>query len=543
MPISKYNKKYLAEKLGFEIDDKTLFRNMGNMGLSIERATKDEIDVEFWNRPDLLSTVGLARAVKYFMRRSREFDYKVGTEESKFVINVGSHVGKIRPFIAGLVVRNMQLREEDLLEIINFTEKLSETYGVRRELMALGLHDLRDVSPPFFYDAYEDEEFIPLNRQKRMRYSEVMKGDERGRKYGALGEKEKRYVALKDARGTMSVIPIINSERTRITRTTTDMLVDITGTSKYIIEKTADLLAANFIDMGYDVSTILVDYGRGAYAIPKMEGAEITIPLEQMNKEIGVAIGFNNVILLANKMGYEASLVGTKIRFRVPTYRLDVINEQDVIEDVAVAYGYDYIQPIPVPATQVGKPQAKEEERNRIGEIMVGLGYSEMLNSYLTNEDVNFKKMRLESKDNYVTIANPKTETLTMLRTWLMPSLLKNLGQSMHDKMPISIFELDMAFDLHVNEPNEKYHLAAVTCNAGVNFNDVKAAFEGLAEKLEIKCEVKKADHKSFIEGRCAGIEVNQKNVGFLGEIHPEVLTSFGVEEPTVGFEINLDAI
>jgi phenylalanyl-tRNA synthetase beta subunit len=57
---------------------------------------------------------------------------------------------------------------------------------------------------------------------------------------------------------------------------------------------------------------------------------------DQIDQELGVRIGFNNVILLANKMGYEAALVGSSVRFAVPAYRLDIINEQDIVEDVAV---------------------------------------------------------------------------------------------------------------------------------------------------------------------------------------------------------------
>ncbi|MGA3020678.1 MAG: phenylalanine--tRNA ligase subunit beta [Candidatus Micrarchaeales archaeon] len=542
MTVSKYNKEYLARRLGFKVDDKELFRNINKMGLSIDRTNKDEIDIEFpANRPDLISTIGLARAIRYFMRRSRKFEYKLGMEENEFIINVGANVGKIRPFISGLVVRNMKLGEDDLLEIINFTEKLSETYGRKREQIALGLHDLKNVKPPFYYDAYENEEFVPLEKRNSMRYSEVIERESKGNEYGRLCKMEQRYVALKDMHGTMSLIPVLNSERTKVSATTKNMLVDITGVNKYAIEKTADLLAADFADMGYEVSRIRVNYNGSVSVIPKMRGGRISIPVDQIEKEIGVEIGPNNSILLANKMGYEASRIGTKIRLEVPPYRLDVINEQDVIEDIAIAYGYDYIRPIPVPSAQAGNMERISKETERISELMAGLGFSEMMNSYLTNEDMNFKSMRLEKHDDYIAISNPKTENMTMLRTWLLPSLMRNLSRSMHDKLPINIFELDMAFGLKGDATEERYHLAAVTCDAHANFNDAKSAVEGLAKRLGIAFEFKRARHESFIEGRCAEIMLDKKNIGFLGEIHPEVLISFGIEEPVTAFEIDLN--
>ncbi len=373
-----------------------------------------------------------------------------------------------------------------------------------------------------------------------MRYSDVIRREQKGADFGRLGEKGGRYVALKDTGGTMSLIPILNSERTRVTEETKDMLVDITGNSKYIIEKIADLIAANFIDMGFEVEKVIVKYQGKEYSLPEMESELIVIPLQQMNQEIGVNIGFNNIILLANKMGYEAALSGTKIRFRVPAYRLDVINEQDVIEDVAIAYGYDYIQPIPVLSAQTGGLDKIAIETETISEAMLGLGFSEMMNSYLTNEETDFERMRLERESEYVMISNPKTETLTMLRTWILPSLLGNLGKSMKERLPLRLFELDMAFGLKINVPSERYHLAAVLCGSKANFNDIKAAFESLSQKVSIECGMEKADHRSFIEGRCSSLTLNKKTVGFLGEMHPEVLDSFGIEEPVVAFELDL---
>jgi len=285
---------------------------------------------------------------------------------------------------------------------------------------------------------------------------------------------------------------------------------------------------------------VTVKYGVKERSLPRMESAEFILPLGQMENEIGVVIGFNNVILLANKMGYEAALVGRKIHFKVPPYRLDVINEQDIVEDIAIAYGYDFIQPVPLPATQVGSAGGVVKSETNIEDAMLGMGFYQTFNSYLTNEEYNFKKMRESQTDHYVTIANAKTETITMMRTWLLPGLLKELGQSMHDKMPLKLFELDTCFDVRDGRPDESRHLAAVACYSQANFNDIKAVFEGLAKRTGMDCTIEKGENKSFIEGRCATVVVHKRVIGFLGEIHPEVLTSFGVEEPVVGFEIDL---
>jgi phenylalanyl-tRNA synthetase beta chain len=477
------------------------------------------------------------------MRKSRSFKYEVGPAGKSDLINVGEHVAEIRPFIAALIVRKMKLSEEQLLDMINFTERVSDNYGRHREKIAMGLHDLKNVKPPFFYDAYEDEEFVPLNKSKPMKYSSVLKLEAKGKKYGLLGESERKYVALKDTLGTMSLIPILNSNRTRITINTESMLVDVTGRSREVIEKIVDMLAADFIDMGFEVSQVVVKYAGESLALPRMESKSYQVPLSQMNIEIGVSVGFNNVILLANKMGYESALVGRNIKFRTPPYRLDIINEQDIIEDVAVAYGYDYIQPISLPATQQGSLEENSIAFEKMSDLMVGLGFSESMDSYLSNEETNFKKMRIAPGNEHVTIENPRVETISMLRTWLLPSLLKNVGTSMHEKLPIKLFELDMCFSISDIIPNEGYHLAGVACYSQANFNDMKAVIEGFSEKMGIELEMVKGEHASFIDGRCAQLMLDKSSIGYLGEIHPEVLASFGIEEPVVGFEIDLDRV
>lgn len=541
MPVSRYDRGYLLDRLGFKVDEKELYRNIENMGLNLESATADTIEIEYpANRPDLMSVVGMARAIRYFMRRSRKFDYELGPQMKDFVINVGRDAARIRPFISSMTVSGLKMREEDLLEIINFTEKLSETYGRRREQIAIGLHDMKNLRPPFYYDAYGDEEYIPINKRSKMFYSDVLKSEEKGRAYAALASKGGRYMVLKDSVGAMALIPVLNSERTKISASTKSMLIDITGITRYTVDKVADLVAANFIDMGCKVGGVVVNYQGGRYSLPEMESETVSIPLEQANSEIGVDIGFNNIILLANKMGYEATLVGRKVRFRIPPYRLDVINDQDVVEDIAVAYGYDYIQPTEVPSVNEGALETAGRRQENASEIMVGLGYSEAMNSYLTNEKTNFKHMGIAKAEDCLVIANPKTESFTMMRTWLLPSLLGNIARSMHDSLPIKLFETDIVFGLKNNLPDERRHLAAVECDSHANFNQIKASFEGLAERLGIEYKIQKSEHKSFIDGRCASVIVNKKNIGFMGEIHPEVLTSFGIEEPVIGFEIDL---
>jgi phenylalanyl-tRNA synthetase beta chain len=546
MPVTTFDKKFLFDILGYTLDDNALRDQTGKMGLSLESMNEREISIEFpANRPDMLGTVGYARALKHFMHRSSKYAYRLSSQQAAASISVDDMVKKVRPFISGLVVKNVKFSKESLVDAINFTEKLCETYGRKREKIAIGIHDFDKVEGRLHYGISGDEEFTPLNSNKSMKFSTVVREHEKGIAYGHITHRElkDRYVTLKDDAGTIALIPVLNSDRTKVGVGTKNLFIDITGTSKYVIEKSADILAAMFIDLGFDVLPVSIEYGSGSEIAPKMESAEIEIPVLQAESEIGVLIGYKNVISLVNKIGYDGALVGKNIRVKVPVYRADVLNDQDLIEDIAIAYGYDYIQPIAVPSIRQGALEAQTVANRKVARIMSGLGFIEMLNSFLTNEKANFVDMRVPAAPEYIKIKNAVSSSVSMMRTWLIPSLLKNISLSKMEKMPQKLFEIDMAFNMRDNAVFEEYHLAAVETGAKSNFNAMKAYFQALNGMLGADFEIDAKDHPSFIDGRCAAVRIGSRQIGHFGEIHPDVLRRIGIDEPTIAIEIILSGI
>ncbi len=542
------NKRYLFSLVSNTPEEGKIEAQLAKLGCNVERISGDEISIEVSpNRPDLFSAVGLARALRNFMHRSKKYVYQTESDEPYLRISVGSKAEKVRPFLACLIAANMKLNEAALADLINFTEKFCETYGRSRKKIAIGIHDFNKVEPPLVYDAYSDGNFVALNETKERSFSEILKTTEQGKKYGRTLA-GKLYPALKDNNGVIALIPILNSERTRLEARTKNILVDITGTDGSAVNKTSDLLAAMFMDLGANVKKAVIAYPKTRVVTPPLEKRYLTLPLFIAEGEIGVSIGFSNVITLANKMGYDAALLGRDIRFRVPEYRMDVINEQDIVEDLAIAYGYDYINPMPVPSEHPGKLDPREELFDSLSEAMVGMGYSETVNTYLTNEKTNFTDMRTGTaykdsstqKTDYIRLKAARAQSVTMLRTWLLPSLLKNIGASAHEKMPQKAFELDLVFSMVGKTPREDYHLAGVLTGPRSNFNDIKGTLDSLAYLLGLVYNPVAYAHESFIRGRCARVSIGKENMGMFGELHPEVLNNFGIEEPTSVFEIDL---
>ena len=545
LPVISFNKEYLYGLMK-GMDDEKFAEQISKLGFGVESVDKDSVSVELTaNRLDLLDAVGLARTLKNFMHKSKRFVYSIADKDPALEIVVDKSVKKIRPFIAGLVATGLSLDEQSLVNLINFSEKFCETYGRERRKIAVGMHNLDAIKPQLTYRCVKKGKFAALGETEESDYKKIIDSMNKGKQYSALIKSEKGYTypELSDAEGTIALIPILNSERTRVTAETKNLFVDITGTSAYAVNKVAELLAGTFMDMGADVRRVRVNYGKTVLDTPLMEERYITIPVARAENEIGVSIGYNNVISLANKMGYEAALIDRKVRFRVPEYRLDVIGEQDVIEDLAIAYGYDYINPVPVHYSEPGELEEETKFNRKAAGIMLGLGFTEFANSYLTNEEFNFDKPRLKRDDGTVVIKNPKTEAITIMRTWALPSVLRNLAMSANDKTPQNAFELDMVFSVKKKEHVESYHLAAASLDPKANFNNMKATVEGLLYALGVEYSITEHSHGSFIDGRCAGIMVDGRNIGFFGEIHPEVLRNFGLGEATVAFEIDLRAL
>ena len=507
--------------------------------MSVEGLNEEEISIDITpNRPDLLDIVGFARALRNYMHFHERLVYSLKEEEPAKTIEVGENVGKVRPFIAALIVNGLSLTDESLKYIIQFTEKFSETFGRKREKLAMGLHDLSKIEGNLRYDAKIEGKFVPLNSKSEMSFKEIMNTHAKGIEY-ANTIKGSMYPVLEDEKGILSLIPIINSDRTKVTSNTKDMLVDITGTSQYIVEKAADMFACMFIDLGGNVKRVRIKYGNKSVITPAMENRIIEIKPKEMEEHIGAAIGFNNILSLATKMGYKAVFVNRRVRFFVPQYRFDIINEQDIIEDIAIAYGYAYIHPISLlTVASGGRLEEKTKFNRKLVTLMLGLGFTETNNNYLTNERMNFKNMLIEEKP-HVQIKGAKTENITMMRTWLLPSLLNILGFSSHESMPQKVFELDIVFNIDKDQVIESHHLAGVVVSPKANFNDIKAIVSSLMHALGLEFKVSEEKMGSFIEGRCARIESNSIK-GFFGELHPEVLNNFGIEEPAIAFELEL---
>lgn len=527
------------------ISAKALPMLIDRLGMSLEKMDDKQVTIEVTpDRPDLLEVNGLARAVKLLDGKIEPTENRYTLKrEPQLKIKIGKGVKQSRPFISGFTVKGANLSGDMVKELMNFQEKLHETYGRKRRKMSIGMHDLDRIEGDITYDASKKGEMVPLGGKKSMSFQEVLRSageqalDDMIKGYGT-------YPNVSDGKRVISLVPVLNCEETRVTGSTTNLFVEVTGTSWQTVNDTANILACMFIDAGADVFPCALEGGRTKLT-PTMEYREFKMPYPKVDRTLGFAFQGDDIITLANRMGLLAARYSSRLFFMVPPYRTDVINERDIIEDIAIAYGYERINPLPIVGTSVGAPNELEEDSELVCSSLIGLGFSEALNTYLTNEAQCFEMVRRPyDKESVVKVVYAKTESLSVLRNSVLPSLLSNLSSSLQSSLPQRLFEVGSVFRVEKGNALEDRNAAIVSEHSRANFSEAKGAVVELLKAIgPIKFELKEAKDPAFIEGRCAEVVVGGRTVGIFGEIHPEVLSNFRLEEPVAAAELNLGII
>jgi len=276
---------------------------------------------------------------------------------------------------------------------------------------------------------------------------------------------------------------------------------------------------------------------------PDLKPIEMSANVEDIDKILGLGLSENEITQILERMRYAVNkLRGGKINIQIPPYRYDILHLVDIIEDVAIGYGYNNIQPILPKLATIGGQSEIEKLSKKIRDLMIGLEFQEIVNFVLTNEENNFSKMNIQN--NAIEILNPISSEYTICRTWILPSLMNNLVSNKHREYPQRIFEIGDCVILDESEETRTKNvrkLSAIISYDDANLTEMKSIVEAVLKNLDYKYEIKDYQHPSFIETRCGEILVNEKQIGFFGEIHPEVLTNWKLEKPVIGFEIKVD--
>jgi phenylalanyl-tRNA synthetase beta chain len=543
MPVVTFDYNDFINILGYKISKDELIERLPMIGASLEKVEEDEISIEFFpDRPDLASVEGIARASRAFFKFEiglKKYDIK----KSDIVMNVDPSVKKVRPLVVTALVKNVTMTDELIASLMGLQEKLHLGLGRNRKKVAIGVHNFEPVKPPFTYKAVDPDSvsFVPLNKVESMTMSEILKKHEKGVDYAFILEGFDKHPLIVDKyNNVLSYPPIINGSLTEVTPFTKDLFIDVTGNDRKAINYALNIVTTSLAERGGQIySTTVIDEGK-SYISPNLTPQKKELSVDYVNKILGTKLNGKEIISCLKKMGNNAIEVSKdKLSVEIPAWRADILHEIDLVEDVSVGYGYDEFK-IDFPKYMTfGKVLPNRSFYNALRTTMIGLGFNEVTTFTISNEQDEFIKMGLKILDR-AQIENPIGEEYSCLRVGLIPSLLKILNENRHHPLPQQIFELGIAVDKNFKN---QYHLSFVKIDAKANFTECKSLIDAVLRDSGTKYEIKNNDHPAFVEGRCASVICNNKEIGVFGELHPKTITNFELEYPIIAFEVQADML
>jgi len=557
MTILTIPKKQFEKEIG-KLDDK-MQEEIAMFGTPIEGLTDDELQIEiFPNRPDLLSYQNYKNAKKAFLGKGTGLK-KINIKKSGEKLIVENSLPKQWPYAFAFIVKGLKFDDEKIKEIIDIQEKLGMTLLRKRKKGGIGIYPLEKITFPIKFKGMGPDEikFRPLEYPVEITGRQILSKHPTGREYGDICKGWERFPVFIDSKKViMSMPPIINSHDVgKIDETTKDIFVEATGTDANVLKAVLNILAISLTSVGGKIYSIeCVQQDKKTENIPDLTPEKMKISIENTNKLLGLELTEKQVKEFLEKMGYDYN----KGVVSVPAYRADVLHEVDLIEDIAIAYGYGNFKPEIPEVSTIGQADKKEIVKDKIANILAGLGFLETSSYHLTTKRDQIKKMGLKGQE-FVEVKESKTE-YTCLRKDLTHYLLKIFGENVDVEYPQEIFQVGKVFEGY----KEKESLAIALCPG--NFTRLKQVVEYLGRMLGVEFEVVEPSGdgsggggvgsggvdgsggrvevpKWFIEGRCAEVKLGGESIGFFGEVHPRVLKNFKVKMGVALGEINMEKI
>jgi phenylalanyl-tRNA synthetase beta chain len=550
MPVINIDHNDLNDLMGEKYTQMDFLKLIPKLGADVALAESGEINAEFYpNRPDLYSVEGVARALRAFIGKEPGLKtYEVG--KSDVILKADDSILPIRPVIVSGLIRNIKFTDPFIKSLMEVQEKLDLTLGRRRKKVAIGVHDFDRVVPPFTYKCVDPEsiEFVPLGFDEAMDMKEVLRKHPKGIDYGWIVQEFDKYPIILDSnQDVISFPPIINGILTTVTEETKTIFLDITGLETASCTVILNILATMLAERGGNIETVQVEYPDGSVKhLPDLAPEERTLSRDYTNKFLNSSFSADDLAALIGKMGHGAASTddGSSISVKIPAYRWDILHEVDLVEDVAIAFGYENFVPELPRALTFGEPRIRQESAQKLRTLMVGLDFTEVTTLSLSSSHEQFELMGLDPAD-YILIKNPASEDHTTIRKLLMPSLLNILRTNKHHDLPQRIFEIGEVIEgTGGDSVNNRLHLAGVAIYAKSNFTDMKSIIEAVLRGLGGEFTLAPKEHGSFIQGRCGAIlDENDKELGLFGEFSPSTITAFDLGYPVIGFEIDIENI
>mmetsp|Transcript_16267 Transcript_16267/g.18421 ORF Transcript_16267/g.18421 Transcript_16267/m.18421 type:complete len:617 (-) Transcript_16267:813-2663(-) len=612
MPVISVEKNLLFKTLEVPADftEKQFDELCFEFGIELDEVLEEEgkeiykIDLPA-NRYDLLCLEGLTRALRVFENKEPAPTFTVIKPSAdvlaKTELVVKKETSQIRKFVVAAILRDITFDESSYQSFIDLQEHLHRNICRQRTLVSVGTHDLDTIEGPFTYEALPPEEicFKHLFADKEMKGKEMLDWFRTApegkhiKPYTDIIYDSPVYPVVKDKNKTvMSLPPIINGSHSKMSVNTKNVFIEATATDltkAKIVLNTICAMFSRYCAKPETVEAVNVRYeATGEQSLfPDMSTREASADIKEMCSTIGVDIEPEKIVKLCDKMQLGPARLDGKggVIVTVPVTRSDILHAVDIIEDVAIAYGYNNIpRTIPVshaPGRELPINQLSDMMRLELGRQ----GYTELMSLGLCSHDENFAYLNREDDGkSAVKLSNPKTIEFQVVRTSLIPGTLKTLAENRSMKISegIRLFEVTdvvlMNGEMDKDEAdigcrNER-HLVVLYAGPTAGVEIIHGMVDRIMQSLAVvpspdycveasetagvkrlvaneaefgQYLVEPEDNPTFFRDMSACLKVKKRGsseyvkVGSFGALHPSVLSNFKLSFPASIFEMNLE--
>lgn len=543
MPVLKFKVERLKEVLP-ELSLEKLLELLQRIKGEIEEVSNEYVEVEFEvDRPDLYTCEGIARYLKGLIGKELGSPkYELYTTPYRvYVENVPT-----RPYIAVFVVENVGVDDNFFEELIQFQEKLHISLGGRRRRVAIGLHDLDKLPSKTLYYRFENIDnvkFKPLYMDTVMTLRDVIANTKQGREYGVISLQNGMHPVLYAGDEVISVPPVINADITRVEPGTKHLLVDVTGTDLRGVLDVSAVLATTLAERGgRRIGIVRVDYEGGeSIETPDVKPREMHLEISYVRRILGIDIGVEEAANLLRSTRFDVEVEeGGRLHVVVPRYRIDVLHPVDLVEEIAIAIGYDKLKPRRPEKLMKPTPLPIHAWEKFARLILAGYGFTEVMSFTLTSCREQERVCGLE-RGKMVILDNPVSVELDCLRSCILHQLLEVAAKN-QDTIPLKLFELGEVVIMSNTDTGveTRNRLALLIMDYKAGYEDIQSYVYGLIRLMgDSILAVKQADHPALIKGRTAIIETKYGVTGVMGEVRPEILEEYGITYPVAVAELD----
>lgn len=484
------------------------------------------------------------------------------------MITVAPETSLIRPHVVCAILRDIYFTQASYDSFIELQDKLHTGLARHRTLISMGTHDLDTIRGPFTYEALPPEkiEFRPLNQEVTVDGHELIKlyeSDNKIKKYLHIIRDSPVYPVIYDSQRTvLSLPPLINSDHSKISLATKNVLIEVTATDFNKAQIGLNMIVAAFSRYcanKYTVESVTIKLADGTEIVtPDFSDRIETVEVSYINRLTGLNLTADKICELLSKMMLSAkpSQSGSAIIVTVPATRSDILHACDIMEDVAIAYGFGNL-PYGLPqVSTMASPLPINKLSDFVRKEVALAGFSEVLTFTLCSHVENFAHLlKQDNGKEAVIIGNPKTCDFEVVHTSLIPQMLKTIASNKSQPLPIKIFQvLDVVLQSDTNDVgarNER-RICAVYCAMTSGFEIIHGLLDRVMQMLDVPLvpESSAAQHgyyikesaiPSFLGGRQAEVFYKGQSIGAFGIVNPKVSQAFEAPYVSTLLELNLE--